>query len=58
MRPGSHRRPEVRKKLGAGPCSEVLARPHPEVKVLGAGPYREVGVRPGGVTAPEKRQDR
>ena len=47
VRPGSHSRPEVRTKLGAGPCSEVLARPHPEVNVLGAGPYREVGVRPG-----------
>ena len=47
VRPGSHRRPEVRTKLGAGPCSEVLGRPHPEVNVLGAGPYREVGVRPG-----------
>ncbi|KAM9746866.1 uncharacterized protein ACBT57_010608 [Dama dama] len=41
------RRPEVRTRLEAGPCSEVLARPHPEVNVLGAGPYREVGVRPG-----------
>ena len=37
----------MRTRLGAGPCSEVLARPHPEVNVLGAGPYREVGVRPG-----------
>lgn len=46
MRPGPQKRLEVRTGPGAGPCSELLARPHPEVNVLEARPYREVDVRP------------
>ncbi|DAA20757.1 TPA: coiled-coil domain containing 64-like [Bos taurus] len=38
---------EVRTRLGVGPCSEVRARPHPEVSVPGAEPHREVDARPG-----------